>query len=219
MLRRRLAICCAVMLTTFVAPNYARAGLADIIWEMSGPQLVGVVLRCRVPVDGGKKSCDVRLARNFLYEKKNPEKVWFAIEGGAYVSTGHNSGGIDYKFGRIGMFAFEPMMEFRYGGDIRNAYDKTLVPRVGAIYGGIGPMINSFIVRGSTPAFAKYGVKLRPLAITYSDWTLEYNVRLYPDGFTPDEFGFGPRLDINRPFEAVQSISVSIPWLTWRLSN
>ena len=31
----------------------------DIIWDMSGPQIIGGVLRCRVPVTGGVTKCDV----------------------------------------------------------------------------------------------------------------------------------------------------------------
>jgi hypothetical protein len=189
--------------------------------------MVGVIIRCRIPLNGATKQCHVKLsarekaAREAASGNRETEPVWLALEGGAYVSTGHNAGGIDYKFGRIGMFAFEPMLEFRYAGDIVAAQVNP-APKTegkGAVYGGVGPMINSFIVRGSTPAFAKYGVKFRPIAIAFAGWGVEYNIRLYPDGFTPDQFGFGPRMKFNRPFEAVQSIGISVPWLTWKLGH
>lgn len=210
---RRLAICFGLLCATLAYPTHARAGLGDIIWEMSGPQMVGVVVRCRVPFD--RQSEGPHCIVNILGLDEESEKVWLAVEGGAYVSTGKNAGGVDYKFGRIGMFAFEPMLEFRYAGNIAAAYDRRERQKV--FYGGVGPMINSFIVRGSTPAFAKYGVKLRPIAFAMAGWAVEYNLRLYPDGFTPDQFGFGPPLKFNRPFEAVHSVGVSIPYLQWKI--
>ena len=232
MLPRRLAICCAVMLATLVFPTHARAGLMDIIWEMSGPQMIGTLVRCRIPFNDARKTCEVKVVLTPDGRIKH-ENVWLALEGGAYVSTGLNNGGTDYKFGRIGMFAFEPMLEFRYAGDIAAANEKPRKPtqsvaqgtqntqpespRWGAVYGGVGLMINRFVVKGSAPSFTKYGVKVRPIAITYGGWTVEYNLRLYPDGFTPDQFGFGPPVSENHPFEAVQSIGVTIPWATWRL--
>jgi hypothetical protein len=214
MVRRRLAISCAVLFATLVFPRQAHAGLGDIIWEMSGPQLVGAIVRCRMPFGGGAAECGVTALDA---KSANVEKVWYAIEGGGYVSTGHNSRGTNYRFGRIGMFAFEPMLEFRLDGDISQAYERN--SGKGAVYVGVGPMVNHFIVKGPTPAFTKYGVKLRPIAIAFSGWALEYNIRVYPDEFTPDLFGFGPPTTGNRPFEAVQSISVSVPWLKWRFGR
>lgn len=219
---RRLAICGAVMIATFAFPGYARAGLADIIWEMSGPQMIGVLVRCRVPLHEGATQCGVQLPLNpepkaAANGQPAREVVWLALEGGAYVSTGHNSGGNDYKFGHIGMLTFEPMIEFGFAGDIARAYEKD--SEIGAVYGGIGPMINRFLVKGPAESFTKYGIKLRPIAIAFSGWALEYNIRIYPEGFTPDQFGFGPPRDFDRPFEAVQSISVSVPWLKWKLGK
>jgi len=214
MSRRRLAVCCAVICATLIFPRQAHAGLADIIWEMSGPQMVGLMLRCRVPFGGGATSCSIAAAQQAVDGGVKKKWVWLSVEGGAYVSTGHNSGGIDYEFGRIGMFTFEPMVEFLGTGDIGAASMKG--DHAGAVYFGIGPMINRFVVKGPAPSFWKHGVKLRPIAIAFSRWALEYNIRIYNDGFTPDEFGFGAPMKINRPFEAVQSISVTVPWLQWK---
>jgi hypothetical protein len=36
-----------------------------------------------------------------------------------------------------------------------------------------------------------------------------FEIRLYPNGFTADEFGFGPRLDFNRPNETTYGFKVS----------
>jgi hypothetical protein len=217
MSRRRLAVCFAVLCATLAYPEHARAGLGDIIWEMTGPQLVGGIVRCRVPFNGTATQCDVRTLRT--NETKEVEKIWFAAEGGVYVSTGHNGGGIPYEAWNIWMLTLEPMFEVRYpsGGDISQAYTRN--SGVGAVYGGIGPMINRFLVKGPAEAFTKYGIKVRPIAIAYNGWAVEWNIRVYPDGVTPDQFGFGPPLTINRPFEAVQSISISVPWVKWKFGG
>jgi hypothetical protein len=211
---RRLAISCAVICASLISPRQARAGLADIIWEMSGPQMIGAMVRCRVPLGGDATVCDVAAVKSGLDATGGP-RFWLSFEAGAFVSTGRNSDGIDYKFGRIGMLAVEPMLEFVGTGNLAAAYQKGA--RAGAVYFGVGPLINHFIVKGPTPSFTKTGIKFRPIAIAFSGWALEYNVRLYPDGFTSDEFGFGARRDIDRPFEAVQTISISVPWLQWKI--
>jgi len=217
---RRLAISWAVLCATLVFPQQARAGLGDIIWEMSGPQMIGAIVRCRIPFGGGAKQCGVQVLNPADAAKRQVEHIWFAIEGGVYGSTGHNSGGTDYTAGSIWMFAFEPMLEFRYDGDISAAYDRPASgPGIGAVYGGIGPLVNRFLVKGEAESFTAYGIKVRPIAIAWSGWAIEYNIRLYPDGVTPDQFGFGPPMDFNRPFEAVQSISISVPWLKWKLGR
>jgi hypothetical protein len=217
MSRRRLAVCCAVICATLIFPRQVHAGLADIIWEMSGPQMVGVMVRCRIPFGGSATTCRVVS----LAFDGHREKVWLSLEAGAYVSTGRNNNGIPYRWGRIGMLVYEPMVEFLGTGDIEAAYEK---PKPGesnrhrrAVYFGAGPMINRFLVSGSAPSFMKYGIKLRPFAIAIKGWAFEYNIRVYPDGFTPDEFGFGTRMNIDRPIEAVQSIGISIPLFQWKI--
>lgn len=77
----------------------------------------------------------------------------------------------------------------------------------------MGPLINHFVVSGSG-AFTKVGMKLRPLGIVYSAWAIEYNIRIYDDRFTPDDFGCGPRMPNDRNFEFVHSIGITIPFLT-----
>lgn len=217
MSRRPLAICFAIVCATLAYPQHARAGLGDIIWEMTGPQMVGKIIRCRFPLNDTGPQCQVRTLREDA--SKGEEKIWFAAEGGVYVSTGHNSGGHDYEAWNIWMLTFEPMLEVRYpsGGDISRAYTKD--SGRGAVYGGIGPMINRFLVKGPAKAFTRYGIKFRPIAIAYNGWGVEWNIRVYPDGVTPDQFGFGPPLSINRPFEAVQSVSISVPWVKLPFGN
>ena len=40
-----------------------------------------------------------------------------------------------------------------------------------------------------------------PIEATRGKWILGLKFRIYPNGFTDDEFGFGPRQNFNRPAE------------------
>ena len=47
------------------------------------------------------------------------------------------------------------------------------------------------------------------VGITVGRFNAAYNVRIYPNGFTGDEFGFGPRLpDLDRGRETLNGFSV-----------
>ena len=222
-MRWRLVLGGLVLASLLGFPATATAGIMDIIWEMSGPQMIGGVIRCRFPFDDTYAKCELsvtaankaeRIARN-----EWEERLWFALEGGVLTSTGHNardrSGDIDYKFGRIWMLGVEPILEGSWKGDIKEASESG--SGKGVVYHGAGLFYNRFIVHDAKP-LNKAGVKLRPIGIMYSGWGLEYNIRLYPRGFTPDEFGFGDRIEgVKRPFEAVHSVGILLPWPRWRL--
>ena len=49
MLQRRLFLIVCVLTAVFVLPREGRAGIVEVIIEMSGPQFVGGGLECRVP--------------------------------------------------------------------------------------------------------------------------------------------------------------------------
>jgi hypothetical protein len=44
-------------------------------------------------------------------------------------------------------------------------------------------------------------VSIIPIEATRGKWILGLKFRIYPNGFTDDEFGFGPRQNFNRPAE------------------
>ena len=49
--------------------------------------------------------------------------------------------------------------------------------------------------------FDKFAVSIIPIEASRGKWILGLKFRIYPNGFTDDEFGFGPRVSFNRPAE------------------
>jgi hypothetical protein len=172
----------------------ARAGLIDIIWDMSGPQMVGLVLRCRVPLDGGATKCDlvekkVGIQAGQTDVMKGP-RVWFNVEGAVYTSTGKNEGNTNYRAFRTHMLGFDPVAEYAWVSNDRVR-----------VFSGAGATLQ-FLVGDGFNRFGKAGFKVRPIGVEIGDRVeLAFNVRLYPDGFGADQFGFGPPPTGDRPFE------------------
>jgi hypothetical protein len=176
-------------------PLNSSAGLLDLIWDTSGPQFIGPVLRCRVPVAGGATKCSLAgipldgpdiMTRGAAGEKR----VWVSFEGGVYLSTGKNENGIDFEGLKAYMISIDPVLELASLGDAN-----------WRLYHGAGSTFQ-FVVGPDFRRFGKFGFKLRPIAAEFGDhWEAALNVRLYPSGFGSDQFGFGPRPSGDRPFE------------------
>ena len=57
--------------------------------------------------------------------------------------------------------------------------------------------------------FDKFAVSIIPIEASRGKWILGLKFRIYPNGFTDDEFGFGPRVSFNRPAEFTWGGSIS----------
>ena len=57
--------------------------------------------------------------------------------------------------------------------------------------------------------FDKFGFSIIPIEVSYKKFIVAAKIRIYPNGFTDDEFGFGPRLDFDRPAETTYGFSFS----------
>ncbi len=195
-----LVLLCALVVT-LAAPRTSQArSLLDIIWEMSGPQLIGLtVVSCQIDMDGERHQCRVVGRKVTGADTSRESRTWFSLEAGLYSTTGRDTNN-EYDAFTVHMLAVEPTVEVRSlrGDDIM-------------LYHGAGLTYNVLFGR-DFDRFDKAGIKLRPLAVAYRNWDFAYNLRLYPNGFTSDEFGFGPRVDVSRPFEAVHGFSLGYSW-------
>jgi hypothetical protein len=177
-----------------VEPKTAHAGLIDFIWDMSGPQMVGAVLRCRVPLGGGTTQCEfvekkVGIQSGQTDVMKGP-RAWFNVEGAVYTSTGKNESDIDFRAFRTHMLAFDPVVEYAWVSNDRVR-----------LFTGAGATLQ-FLFGDRFRRFGKAGFKVRPVGVELGDHVeLAFNVRLYPDGFGADQFGFGLPPTGDRPFE------------------
>lgn len=186
---------CVVMLAL---PSVAQAGIGEFIWEMSGPQFVGGGLECKFTLAGDLEQCYA--VAGLRKKGAATPKVRLSLEGTAYVSTGKNSEGTDYEFAQVWMFAFDPMLEY-----VSRDRDSLKI-----YHGFMGVSYNLFVGKGFDP-FPNVALKLRPIGVRVKAVAVEYNIRLYPNRFTPDEFGEDPLPTTNGRAEAVHSVSILIP--------
>lgn len=200
---RPVSTAIALSAVLLLRPTDAQAGLMDFIWDMSGPQMIGGVLRCRVPVGGGTTKCTavgfpVFGVKKLQSDVMTERRTWANLEGGVYTSTGKNDGNTNYRAFRTEMLSFDPMIEF---ASVSNK-------KVRIFHGAGGTF--QFLFGPDFRAFGNAGFKVRVFGAEIGDlWELAFNVRLYPDGFGADQFGFGPSPPGDRPFERTVGASVS----------
>jgi hypothetical protein len=197
---RRVWIVASVFVVMLALPRIAHAGIGEFIWEMSGPQFEGGGLECKFALSGALQQCYAIIGLQKVRVQPRQHEVRLSFEGAGYFSTGKNSEGTDYEFGQIWMLAFDPMLEY-----------VSLVCDSATFYHGfMGVSYNLFLGKGFDP-FPNVAFKLRPIGVKLKSVAFEYNIRLYPNRFTPDEFGKDPLPTTNGRAEAVHSFSVLIP--------
>jgi hypothetical protein len=205
MSQRRLGVAGVALMTLLCLPRESAAGAGDFIWGMSGPQMLGVLAHCRVPIGAPITQCHIlnrRLDKADAFADRNH---WLSLEGGLYGSTHRDSDeGNEYSWFDVGMLTFEPLFEWRW-------------PGARELHSGVGVGYNFLFGIGKDfDRFDKFNIKLRLIAVESPRADLAVNLRIYPNGFTSDEFGVGDRVDdMDRPAEAVIGFSVGFRKL-WR---
>ena len=202
-MKRRLWIGVCVFAALLAFPRTGSAGIGEVILELSGPTMIGAGVECKFFITGDLDQCYVAVG---LKAKGSPpasiqgSRIRLSLETGAYLSTGNNNNGVDYEFGRIWMLGFDPMLEFisfDCGG-------------LSTYHGVMGLTYNLFL----GPDFDKFsnvGFKLRPIGVRVRRVNFEYNIRFYPNQFTPEDFGKVAVNPIsNTKSEAVHSFSIGI---------
>jgi hypothetical protein len=208
MSKHRLLLATSVVLAVLAFPRIGSAGIGELIIEMSGPRMYGILADCRFAIDGSFDSCKAAALKVGRDGKAHAlgfglMKVWLTLGGGAYFSTPGANG---FDWGDVWMFAFDPMIEVQsFQRGKWNVY-----------HGVMGLSYDFFVVRGSTKNFTSAALKLRPIGVGYhvgdpkksKEIDVEYNLRLYPNAFRPEQFGHDPSLTPIIGGEAVHSISV-----------
>jgi hypothetical protein len=200
MTRRLLWTGACAIVAVLAFPRIGSAGIGEIILEMSGPQFIGGGMECKFTLMGDLEQCYAIVPGVSRERSGTKSRVRLSLEGTTYFSTGKNSDGTDYEFGRIWMFAFDPMLE----------YLSHQGPSVTVYHGFMGVSYNLFAGKGFDP-FTNVAFKLRPIGVRFKNFAIEYNIRFYSNRFTPDEFGQPPPATTNGMSEAVHSFSFLIP--------
>src|SRR4051812_12869749 len=203
-----------LLLSVVLAPRASEAGLGEVIWGLSGPQLVGLGYGCRFHYsddtngadkkpDGKKKlhsECQAGApptARDELLV--HPKLLGVSLGAVYFRSTDTDSDTATYKLGEVEMLAIEPAVSLTYF----HRDDENF-----RLYHGVG-ISYDFAFGAHYQAFDKFGFKITVVeAVLWKHLSLGYNWRIYPNGFTADEFGKGPRLHFNRPAEAAKGYTI-----------
>jgi hypothetical protein len=179
-------------------PRTGSAGVLDIIWELSGPRMIGVGLYCRFTVDGDVISCLPGKQEAGLLEQARKHRPWIATEGYFFFTAGEKNG---FDSGDVYMLALEPSVEVPLP---LKFHDLLFYSGAGITYDGLfGP---AFF------AFDNFGYKLRPIAFQRKGWGIAYNIRFYPNDFSHDLFTPGVPVPSDRPKEIIHSFSITLPY-------
>ena len=217
---RKFVVMGALFLAMLGTPRTSEAGLFDFIWEMSGPQMIGAGFGCLftrkeakreecriggVPPGPTVTSNEARAARK-PGEQRN--KLFFSLNGGYYLSTGHDStektadntevkNGYDWQ--DVQMLAGTAGIAYRSMGHSAESNWR--------IHHGVGGTYN-FLFGRHFQAFDKAGLTFAPIDVAYKRISVGFTARLYPNGFTRDEFGLAPRVTYDRKREWVYGFNV-----------
>src|SRR5688572_24935699 len=91
-----------VMIMAAAAP--ARAGIFDIIWEMSGPRLFGFGPQCEFGRSSHRRRCFFPVPRDKNFHL--PKRTWLIVEPALYFATGKG----EWEAGSVMMLAVDPMI-------------------------------------------------------------------------------------------------------------
>jgi hypothetical protein len=197
-MRRHAASIGLALLMLVGLPRAGSAGVLDIIWELSGPRMVGYGLYCRFTLDGKSVSCLPGRQEQALLAQAENHRPWIATEGYFYFSIPKNG----FSNGDVYMLALEPSVEIpltKYG-------DTLFYSGAGITYDGLfGP---AFF------AFDNFGYKVRPIAFQRKGWGVAYNIRFYPNDFAHDLFNPAVSASVpsDRPKEIIHTFSITIPF-------
>jgi hypothetical protein len=208
-----------VLVASLAYPLTVSASIIDFIWEMSGPQMIGLVLHCEYdPEFKGSYQPDPQTNKNYTradcrfidrrfvgYARaRTDRRYWLSLDNGIYVSTGKNSGIHDYEAWKTFLFAVEPILEFR-SFDCDNG---KLI-----IHHGLVGFSYQHLFGSGFDAFDKAALKFRPIAFTINKkFNAAFNLRIYPNGVTVDEFSQARLEDFNRPHEYSWGLSFGYLW-------
>lgn len=193
------------LLALLAFPRAGSAGIFDIIWEMSGPQMVSVfLLQCEFDLVNDQPECLIYDKRVWGPQGVRADRRWsLSFDGALYTSTGKNSDTHRFEKFKSQMVAVEPMLTYRSyrssGGNFSTHHGL-----LGASY--------NVLFGDEFDTFHKGGFKFTPIRITaWKRINAAYHLRVYPDGFTAEEFGAESLVSTMHPGrELVHGFSVGV---------
>jgi len=207
MMGRRIAVAGTLLIALLGVPRPSEAGLLEIIWEMSGPRMLGISVGCMVNVESRSlDQCRLGSLPTYTVTKMDtgsqPTKTqhgpFLVLAGTLMGSTGHDSDTQGYDWGEIWMAAFEPGVAVR-------SYENANIQ----VHHGTG-ISYEWLFGRDIRHFDKFAFTVTPIDVAYKRVAVGFKLRLYPNGFTDDEFKGGPLITKNRAFETTFGFTFSI---------
>lgn len=216
--RRRLLAFVLLGMLAWARP--AHAGWLDIIWEMTGPRMIGIGAGCEISIARDPaKGCDFP-AKGLPNGKVKDDWFWFSTDAFYYFSASHNG----FNGGDVGGFAVDPMVLFsRIKSPRPNAQGIILPAKAIRVTAGAGFTFQRFW-GDDFNSFGNKGFKFRPIGVEFPlglkslRANVAYNLRYYWDGFESipavDGTATTPRIPavfrkVDKP-ETVHGIAISI---------
>jgi hypothetical protein len=209
MLQRRLLLTGCIMIVLLGLPREGTAGIVEVILEMSGPKMYGLSFDCRLDFTGTWQSCKASVpARTVgpLIEDRSNGKFWLSLGGGYYWSADKTVNGQDYDRFEVKMVTFDPMVEFA-----SKSWNVGYAQLPFQLYHGLLGVSYNVLFGENFDTFSNVGFKLRPIGIVIPvtgriAFDFSYDLRLYPKGFTAEDFGNIPLAPEGSGAETVQSL-------------
>ena len=164
------------------------AGLLELIWEMSGPQMIGSGFSCLYNFGLQKQEC--RLGGVFLKAASdpgiNPHGPFLVLGGSGLVSTSKDSDTQEYGWFDANMVAFEPGIVFSKAS---TSSELRIAHGTGMTWG--------LLFGDNFRRFDKFGFSIIPIEVSSRRSSSRPKSASTPTAPPDDEFGFGPRLDFD----------------------
>jgi hypothetical protein len=202
---RRAASLGILLFAVFGMPRTSDAGLIEFIWELSGPQMIGGEYGCSFNLKWQLQTC--RPGVSALTERRSSRfgpYIFLGVEG--QVSTGKNSDDRPYEFLKNYRIAFTPAVSVQ-SGSLGKSH---IYHSVGLTYDLLFGLARKEAPTTDSYSFDKFGFTITPIEFVFERFSVGAKVRIYPNGFTADEFGLGPRLDYDRPAEATLGVTATL---------
>jgi hypothetical protein len=186
-------------------PRASDAGILDFIWEMSGPQMIGIAEGCLYSAKDKKfVQCRIGdiptfLRRHMDIESKGP---FIGFSAGLYGSTGVDSRTQQYDWFQVGMLELGTGLSFR-SYQVGGADNKEV-----QFHHGFGVAYERLFGRHMRPV-NKFAITVTPVDVTVKKIAFGVKLRLYPEGFTDDDFNAALPKVSDKPFETTLSFTFS----------
>jgi hypothetical protein len=193
----------AVML---LCPRAASAGIIDFIYELSGSQMIGVPIHCFVDLSAAAgsdtqdfqcKISEIHLSGDRGLRDRATPRFRLEIGGGVYISTSKDSEMREFDWGKVQLFAYEPMLHFR-------SFERGSTTITHGVMG-----LSYFFITGSDfSRFDNVGMKFAPVEFRRGRFSIAYTFRVFPNPFTAEQFGAPPPATPETGTEVVHGFTV-----------